>query len=675
MTAAKFRKGQLVSMRQVRDVVQEIPYPGPRGAIESAGIIRLRGSMTPHWGWVESELDTWPKWERVFGALPRQDKADLGYRDYADFSPRPLWGDFQAGNIEESSKLRVRLWSPGDPCEDIDRSNCTGNCETLIQELVGRRRNTVLAGSPEEVWIQDPWVVYRTQGRFDGGRVTGSIQQPWPTDVRLLVDRKNPYDLIDGESKGSIGCNVGDEGDWSHMLQGQTVKFPLIHYPSMKKAALAGGDSIYYYSYAGQGQGGQPVFQRNGRGASRLFREWVNTEMDGVGETWANVPFTSRPGFHFFDSLNSRDPQVRQDNPNPPGVLTPEVKIAEKAGARAFLMEGFIYVNSEMIEQQGVDEVELWAQMPGEPFLDIGIDLNHDSEVTRTVCAETANPDTLKCCKDSSVDPNHQTMCKEFDTFNNGIWDVDLDAGCNPFATVCESEEKTYVDHASWNDPVGDVNDFVYKHGYPNGRVPHDQPAYDGLADRAPMFLKSADASSDMPWPHEPFLNYRYAHQLGHKDGPNQGGMGNRTKSGYEIVVDFDQSDGSNVYRRPAALPSPGCDPYGYRVESGACDSSALDGVGAEYRTTNGYDWGGSFINLPLNLYGVLYNEGEYDAQGNFVGFGSLLMRQGFNGAGTVDMYFDESLVRDQWPPERWQLPRIFSSSRATESDGDLHSF
>jgi hypothetical protein len=60
-------------------------------------------------------------------------------------------------------------------------------------------------------------------------------------------------------------------------------------------------------------------------------------------------------------------------------------------------------------------------------------------------------------------------------------------------------------------------------------------------------------------------------------------------------------------------------------------------------------------------VWGILFNNGYYDATGNGVYYGSLISVQGIGwfspSAGTPDHYWDESL-RD-WPPASWDLPRV----------------
>jgi hypothetical protein len=66
-------------------------------------------------------------------------------------------------------------------------------------------------------------------------------------------------------------------------------------------------------------------------------------------------------------------------------------------------------------------------------------------------------------------------------------------------------------------------------------------------------------------------------------------------------------------------------------------------------------------------LDGVMYNSGVFTAQGNAVYFGSLVAQQGvLDGSGNPAFYFDESLVKGNWPRKGMNMPRVIISSWQT---------
>jgi hypothetical protein len=68
-------------------------------------------------------------------------------------------------------------------------------------------------------------------------------------------------------------------------------------------------------------------------------------------------------------------------------------------------------------------------------------------------------------------------------------------------------------------------------------------------------------------------------------------------------------------------------------------------------------------------LWGVLYTNGQFDAQGNSKYYGSVVTYAGTTSptsAGTPDFYWDPSL-KDNWPPIGWDLPRVIITRWQTD--------
>jgi hypothetical protein len=75
---------------------------------------------------------------------------------------------------------------------------------------------------------------------------------------------------------------------------------------------------------------------------------------------------------------------------------------------------------------------------------------------------------------------------------------------------------------------------------------------------------------------------------------------------------------------------------------------------------------GPTFVDKAL-FWGVLYNAGEFDSQGNPVYLGSVISKTGQkNSAGTPDLYWDPKLLTD-WPPAAWALPRVIITRWETD--------
>jgi hypothetical protein len=91
-------------------------------------------------------------------------------------------------------------------------------------------------------------------------------------------------------------------------------------------------------------------------------------------------------------------------------------------------------------------------------------------------------------------------------------------------------------------------------------------------------------------------------------------------------------------------------------------------------------DYGASYTRLDdgpaqnqnIHVFGVLYTNGEWDAKGNAMYFGSVITKgggaeSGAAAAGTPDVFFDERLIKGGWPPKEIGLPRVYITEWETQ--------
>ena len=127
---------------------------------------------------------------------------------------------------------------------------------------------------------------------------------------------------------------------------------------------------------------------------------------------------------------------------------------------------------------------------------------------------------------------------------------------------------------------------------------------------------------------------------------------------------------------RPATFKAPG-EPFQDKDQDGVFDPGE-DWVNLNYPTTLGDPFvadaadtfGGAVMRNDRGpdivddaaFWGILFNNGYYDAAGNAVYYGSVVTRQGVRESdsisGTPDFYWDESILTG-WPPTTWDLPRV----------------
>ena len=96
-------------------------------------------------------------------------------------------------------------------------------------------------------------------------------------------------------------------------------------------------------------------------------------------------------------------------------------------------------------------------------------------------------------------------------------------------------------------------------------------------------------------------------------------------------------------------------------------DATACDPGGWTPSTTPVRDDTGLAFQTTTVLDGVMYNSGTFTASGNAVYFGSFVAQQGvLDGSGNPAFYFDESLVKGNWPRKGMNMPRVIISSWQT---------
>jgi hypothetical protein len=112
----------------------------------------------------------------------------------------------------------------------------------------------------------------------------------------------------------------------------------------------------------------------------------------------------------------------------------------------------------------------------------------------------------------------------------------------------------------------------------------------------------------------------------------------------------------------PTCLTGPGCefvvDPNA--ASGGPVSGPTIDGYQDTYETTTAWDSRGLPYAATINFQGVIYVEGTVEMTGGMQVYGAMQTKHGTTAgnAGTVDIYFDERLIKGDWPPPELQLPR-----------------
>ncbi|HEY5610264.1 MAG TPA: hypothetical protein VIL97_03585, partial [Thermoanaerobaculia bacterium] len=145
---------------------------------------------------------------------------------------------------------------------------------------------------------------------------------------------------------------------------------------------------------------------------------------------------------------------------------------------------------------------------------------------------------------------------------------------------------------------------------------------------------------TDCSEPHEPYLNIKYQDFAKSGGGAEPMQMGWYTAAG-EVLMPKDLSG--------AGVPAD-------------CDATPTD------CTSNKYDRDGALVDdLQPILDGVFYIEGDFELEGNAVYFGSVLVNGDVIPTGTAEVWFDEKLVKGDWPPKEMKIPRAYVTAHQTD--------
>ena len=338
------------------------------------------------------------------------------------------------------------------------------------------------------------------------------------------------------------------------------------------------------------------------------YTDGITTQKMAKWLNTARATNPAKPGFYFFDTKNGLNPQ----GVGAPGVLADPININSSDDGSVFMMKGFIYLNTSEFGTTGIRGPGGWYNFPGEPYRDIG----HEE-------VDPATGDYIVPTKIAGKD-NGEFTCQDLN--QNGVCDIYLAAS-----------GRTRL------GPGGGAYTGYFPVKYQNGCTPGFN------------FVGGANCSE----PHEPFLNIIYPTTACCAGG------GAPTS----VTIGWENPAGAWTARRKTRNTA------GNPVNCTAGPIPPATGTGPnspdQRCTSNGYDKDGGLVNNfggtePI-MDGVLYNEGNFDTQGNAAYFGSILIQGNIIGTGTPEVWFDEFLVKGGWQDKFPDLPRVFVSAHETD--------
>lgn len=610
---------RVLSERTSRVVISEWPFPGPQGPIQSNANIQTGGNVVVHWGKMTSQGSMFVKrdlqglpWLDAHTRLPVQYG---GYDTALRFNPGTTYQQYDIVQPATDSEFCSYIKKAGGA--QLAGATQPPDCTVASHDdgiITWTRRSPARYQIDPGAGLLDPrrpWLYEILDLPFEDPwvevRSFGAI-----TNTGVGTDPQ-PYDWTDPAAIPSTGDPIPALSNWFQNQDHTVTKpskykeviFPKIDYRFWKDLALAGQgtEGVFYFRWVA----GEDF--TDGR-QTRNFQAWTNTAAGASA------------GFYFFDTKNGQNPQVTGGDV----FLTPDVS-CNAGGGNPWTMMGFIYLNAASFGTQGVRGVDTEINIPGEPFLDEGY-----LEVDQTV----GPPYSLK------VDGTGKVLPPKPGSAGNRVWEYD-DANANgKFDMFMQPKSFLKADgttQTSWL-PVTFYDGCTILDNVHDSTV--TCTAVDGCCSE----------------PFEPYLNLQYP-----VDACCSGGSRpNALTVGWQAP----NAQTRRMKKRKPDDSAPTC-------TTGSADLTfSTKGDSYSYCSSNYYDRDGEVDawtgvqDAPV-LNGVFYNEGEFDSQGNARYFGSVLINGDVGSTGTNEVWFDERLIKDEWPPASWPFPRVFITAVRTD--------
>ncbi|MGA7614202.1 MAG: hypothetical protein WBX15_03375 [Thermoanaerobaculia bacterium] len=614
----------IVATRTVKAVISEWPFPGPQGPVQSNANINTGGAVAVHWGKETSQKSMEVK--RPLVGLPWFDPVHRGQFEYGYTSASQWTANHEYG-------VGQCVYPTGGGNLDFCATAVTGG-----HGLSGAAEPAWAAGAVPDsavTWASVPRLPVHTTLNSDFATNTEHLSDLISIDKDANVvgpDYSDPW--FEARARGDmqqklIAGNPSPE-PFRYTSAGQDpVATPTAGYsnwfqyqdvndlPNLKQEVIFPHMDYRFWkdtAVAGQGQDGV------------YFLQWVSADQfrDSSGTTktfkdWTDITQGAKEGFYFFDAKNGQNPQIAGGAT----YLTPDIQISGKGGGD-WEMSGFIYLNAASFGTTGIHGPDGYFNFPGEPYSDIGYPQVDTSAAGGPWIPATAGG------SDWILQPN---------TAGNKRWDCQVEVGGDP--TRCDI-------HLSLRWLQNHSTNAWYQAWIPDPYIPGCKVG------------TNADPTATCSDPHEPYLNLIY---------PQHACCQGAAFDPYPVLVGWEDPTATAakpITRRPKEKLSSGALPT--VSGTGICtDSSQFDSC-----TSNGYDrdgyldfWTGS--KQPPILNGVFYNEGTMSSQGNATYFGSVLINGDIANTGTPEVWFDERLIKNDWPPKEWPFPRVIITAIQTD--------
>jgi hypothetical protein len=614
VTARKFdnsgnkNESNVIAQRTVKITISEWPFPGPQGPVQSNANIATGGNLGVHWGKMTSEEDM--EFANPVVALPWHDATNRVHFDRGYYNSSYEW--------------------------------VASGARKVGQVL---RPTTAAITADAELKKYEYRIIGSTLGAAVGTEQTSGATEPtWPKTIgdtltdgnlTLEVQYSTDYPLITGST------NYDDQPWFSQLLE-RTFTDPWMEVRAGGNLANVAGLMPHPYKYSDPAQN---VTATGIAGYSSWFQDQDQTlapdKLDVIFPKmdynfWKEVAQSGRQedgvfylkhvgGENYTDGVVTKNfgqwtntvtgaqsgfyffdtkNQLNPQGVGAPGILADPIILNASDAGPVFLAQGFFYINATQFGSQGIGGPDGWHNSPGEPYRDVGF---------RKV--------------DTTVTPHD--------------WEWD---GTN-FTIIGASDGRWSYQDVNEN---GQFDVFVAQRTIvkADGSVATVWMPVPWFPGCTPGM--NTDAGANCSEPHEPYLNLVYSQKC-----RVSAGLGSAPRP---FKVSFDPA-------QQTYLPS--------RVgEDGQPVVATCDAASDPRNCTSlRYDDLGALVNDMKPFFeGVVYNEGAFEnTTGNAIYYGSLLIQGNVGKGGTPQVWFDEKLIKGQWPPDSFNFPRVLISSIRTD--------
>jgi hypothetical protein len=301
-------------------------------------------------------------------------------------------------------------------------------------------------------------------------------------------------------------------------------------------------------------------------------------------------------------------------------------------------MRGFIYTNATAIGTQGLGGRDEEYAMPGEPFRDVGY---REVALENAPAVAGVSPAWTKKYFEKLCDPADPACAAIGQTFKVvGTLDGLHSYQDLPWSNAASPEKvngvlDVYIAEYTVTRDSDAASIKVYL------PVPYTNNCNPG---------NNSCATCNCSEPHEPYLNLIYPDTA----------CANGSCDPKTLQVKW-ENPAAAITRRPKTFQDPDV-----RTNPVVCAA----GSSQDACTSNSYDRTGALVQLtgggPV-LDGVWYNVGNYSSTGTAAYYGSVLIKGTVERAGTVDVFYDESLSRGDWQKRFPDLPRVLITAIETD--------